>query len=218
MAHISPYYLNYNRIPYPNLPAGWVQIGDKTLVPQDFNLGYSKSFQKKNFWNDRISFTNRISSSLLFDLQRYTYSKLTFSYGMDFEISRFIVMKFNISSENTQIYRYFQGLPFFTSSVPIPSSVETNFFVDLLNSFRFDSENLRRESAFKLKSFSLDVVHHLGDWDATLGITLSPYLDSTAGTLPSWKFNNQISFLVKWVPIEEVRTQITHDKDRLGFN
>jgi hypothetical protein len=109
-------------------------------------------------------------------------------------------------------------LPFFTTSVPLPPGVETNLFVDLFNSFRFDNDNLRRESAFKLKSFGLNVVHHLGDWDATFGITLSPYLDSTAGTIPSWKFNNQISFLIKWAPIEEIRTEIRNDKDKIEFN
>jgi hypothetical protein len=97
--------------------------------------------------------------------------------------------------------------------------VETNFFRDLVNSFRFDRNDLRRSSAFKLKSFRLDLIHHLGDWDATLGITLSPYLDrnvSPPNSL-SWKFNTEISFMVRWIPIQEIRTEIAVDKDRIIF-
>jgi hypothetical protein len=155
-------------------------------------------------------------ASLNFDLQRYSYSRLTFSFGFEFNISKFLGIKLTASSENSQMYWYFRDLPFFTTDVPLPPTVETNFLIDLANSFRFDREDLRRSSAFKLKSFKLDVIHHLGDWDAILGITLSPYLDRTQ-SVPSWKFNNEISFMVRWIPIEEIRTEIAVEKDRIVF-
>jgi hypothetical protein len=56
----------------------------------------------------------------------------------------------------------------------------------------------------------------MGDWNATLGITLSPYLDQ--GVTPfSYKFNTQISFVVQWLPISEIKTDIAIDKDQWVF-
>jgi hypothetical protein len=87
-------------------------------------------------------------------------------------------------------------------------------FVDLFNSFRFDSEQLRRESGFKLKSFNLALTHYLGDWTAKFGITLSPYLDTTTPNRPQYKFNNEISILVQWIPITEVKTDVYYNKEK----
>ena len=216
MSYISPYYLNYNRLLDPLKPAGWIQMGDKNFEPQELSFSFSNSFPKRALWNNGPFLTFNIGSSLIFDLQRYTYSRLTFSLGLGLEISKFMEIQFSTSSENAQMYRYFKDSFFFKTSVPLPAEAETNFFVDLLNSFRFDNDELRRHSAFKLKTFKLDVVHYLGDWTATLGIALSPYLDQTT-SVPSWKFNNEISFMVKWIPIEEIRTEIGMDKDRMTF-
>jgi hypothetical protein len=203
-------------MPYKLLPTGWVQTGDKDLNPLDFSLSYQKSFKKDQLWNKRLSFSANVNSNIKFDLQRYTYSSLTFSLGLSVGIANFMELSISTSSANSQIYRYFQNLPFFSTSVDLPPGLETNFFKDLINSFRFDDAELRRSSGFKLKSFNLNMVHHLGDWNAKLGITLSPYLDKTASP-PAYKFNNQISFTVQWVPIEEIRTEMTYEKDKITF-
>ncbi|MCL2479749.1 MAG: LPS-assembly protein LptD, partial [Treponema sp.] len=131
-------------------------------------------------------------------------------------VTNFLSIQFTTSSENAQMYRYFKNFPMFTNDVPLPADAQTNFFYDLIDSFRFDNDELRRRSAFKLKSFNLNLIHNLGDWNAVLGITLSPYLD-TSSPIPSWKFNNQISFTVKWVPIQEISTDISSDKGIITF-
>jgi hypothetical protein len=82
-----------------------------------------------------------------------------------------------------------------------------------MNSFRFDDEEKRKSSGFKLKSFGINAVHHLGDWDATLGITLSQILERPVGGNPYYKFNTEISFLVKWIPISEIKTEMKFEKD-----
>ncbi|MCL2833738.1 MAG: LPS-assembly protein LptD [Treponema sp.] len=209
MTYIAPYTLNLD----PSTTIGWIQSGDKSFSPQELSFSISNSFPKTALWNNGPLCSLNVGSSLIFDLQRYTYSKMTFSLGLEMDISNFMNIQFSTTSENAQMYKYF---PFFTNNIELPSGTETNFLFDLLNSFRFDSDNLRRHSAFKLKSFSLNVIHNLGDWNATLGITLSPYLD-TNSSVPSWKFNNIISFTVKWVPIEEIRTEIGVDKDKITF-
>ena len=134
--------------------------------------------------------------------------------GFTLGISSFLDISLNTTSENAVVFRYFQNLPFFDLPVELPG--EQNCLVDLFNSFRFDDDTLRRSSGFKLKSFRLNLVHHLGDWNAKLGITLSPHLDQSESR-PVYKFNNEISFLIQWVPISEIKTEITANKDKIVF-
>jgi hypothetical protein len=195
--------------------SGWMQsTSEEVLNPREFRVAYARTFKKENLWNKRLSFSLNINSTLSLDLQRYTYSQHSFTMGFTLGISNFLDISLNTSSLNTVVFRYFQNLPFFDLPMELPG--EQNCFVDILNSFRFDDDELRRSSGFKLKSFRLNLDHHLGDWNAKLGITLSPYLDQSSGR-PVYKFNNEISFLIQWVPISEIKTEITANKDKIVF-
>jgi hypothetical protein len=198
--------------PYELSDLGWVVKSDasETFNPREFRLEYSQSYSKQKLWKDRISFSVNVSSSLAIDLQRYTYSKFLFNLGFTLAIAKFLDLSFTTSSENAVVFRYIQNLPFFSLDEEIPG--EKDFFTDLFNSFRFDNEVLRRSSGFKLKSFGLSLTHHLGDWNAKLNWRLSPYLDSTISP-PAYRFNNEISFIVQWIPISEAKTEITYNKD-----
>ncbi|MDR3342781.1 MAG: LPS-assembly protein LptD [Treponema sp.] len=197
-------------------PQGWVlSIEDEKLNPLTFKAAYTKTFKKVSLWDNRFSFSMSMNSSLSFDLQRYTYSKFTNTFGFTLGIVNFLDIAFSTTSENAVVFRYFQNLPFF--ELPVELSGEQNFFIDLFNSFRFDDESLRKSSGFKLKAFKIDLVHHLGDWNAKLGITLTPYLDQSSGSVPVYKFNNTVSFLVQWIPITEIKSEITSDKDKMVF-
>jgi hypothetical protein len=196
-------------------PNGWVQsTAEEILNPREFRVVYAKTFKKENLWNKRLSFSFSINSALSLDLQRYTYSQYSFIMGFTLGISNFLDISLNTTSMNTVVFRYFQNLPFFDLPAELPG--EQNCFVDILNSFRFDDDALRRSSGFKLKSFRLNLVHHLGDWNAKLGITLSPYLDQSTSR-PVYKFNNEISFLIQWVPISEIKTEINVNKEKIVF-
>jgi hypothetical protein len=191
---------------------GWILSPEpEKLNPREFKLSYTGTLKRDSLWGNRLAFSFNVNTSLLFDLQRYTYSSFIFSLGIVFNISNFLDIAFTATSENAVIYRYFQNLPFFRLPVEFPG--ENNPLVDLFNSFRFDNQALRRESGYKLKSFNLTMVHHLGDWNARLGITLSPYLDQASRPY-QYRFNNEISFLVQWVPVTEIQTEIYYDKDR----
>ncbi|MDR0452897.1 MAG: LPS-assembly protein LptD, partial [Treponema sp.] len=199
--------------PYDLTNRGWeVKPGtDETFNPREFRAEYSQTYAKQELWKDRISFRISVGSSLSLDLQRYTYSKFLFNFSFTLGITKFLDISFNTSSENAVVFRYIQDLPVFGFEGEIPG--EKNVFIDLINSFRFDNEILRRSSGFKLKSFGLSLTHHLGDWTAKLDWRLSPYLD-TSGTPPySYRFNNEISFVVQWIPISEAKTEITYNKD-----
>ncbi|MDR3168095.1 MAG: LPS-assembly protein LptD [Treponema sp.] len=196
---------------------GWIQnTGDDDLKLnlRDLRVSYAQSYKKDSLWNNRFSFSVNVNSSLSFDFQRYTYSRFTFTLGFTLAVINFLDLSFSATSENSVIFRYFQNIPFFNLDVELPG--ERNLFIDLMNSFRFDSEERRKSSGFKLKTFNLSLVHHLGDWNAKLGVTLSPYLDQSSYPY-RYKFNNEISFLVQWVPISEIKTEMRYDKDKLVF-
>lgn len=198
--------------PYELIPGqGWQSVtGTEQLNPRELRFAYSDTFTKSGLWKNRFSFSIVPSTNLTFDLQRYSYSKLDFSLGFRISISKFLDLELSTSSENQVIMRYLQDLPFVNLPQEIPG--EKNFFVDLINSFRFDDEQLRRNSGFKMKSFNLSLTHHLGDWTAKLGWTISSYLPTGSRT---YKFNNAISFIVQWIPISEVKTDIYYNKDVL---
>jgi len=190
------------------------QLFEQSLEPQNLNFGYTRTFTKADMWGKRLSFSVNVNSSMTFDLQRYTNSRLTFGLGLGTRIANFMDLSFSTTSENTTLYRYFQNLPFFD---PIPvdlySGVETGFFRDIVNSLRFGDEEMRKQSGFKLRSINVSLLHHLGDWNARLTIHSTPQLDQTS-TPPAFKFQNEISFLVQWVPIAEIRTQIDYSRDK----
>jgi hypothetical protein len=191
---------------------GWVQKGDGKLHPRELRFGFSKSTPSRSFWKERLSLALAADSNLFIDLQRYTYSKFDASLRFTLGITDFLDLTFGATSENAMVYRYLRRIPAF--QLPIPEIGEPNVFKDLVNSFRFDNKELRTESGFKLKSLNLDAVHHMGDWNATLGISLFPYLEQPSGAAPYYKFNTQLSFLVQWLPISEIKSELKIDKDK----
>jgi lipopolysaccharide assembly outer membrane protein LptD (OstA) len=193
-----------------NRPTGWYENAGEALNIQEMRLTYDKTFSVGE--NGPLIFSLNINTGLTFDLQRYTYSKFIFTLGINININRFLDFTLRSYSENAVVYRYLQDLPFFKIGVNVPG--EKNPLVDLLNSFRFDNSDLRKASGFKLKSFGLDMTHHLGDWDAILGMTLTPELDRNSSP-PAYMFNTVISFVIRWKPISELKTEMNYDRE--GF-
>jgi lipopolysaccharide assembly outer membrane protein LptD (OstA) len=208
-----PYEFNYQGSVDSTLADGWVQKGEQSLQHRDLVFGYQKTSKKNSFWKDRLSLAFNVNTSMTFDLQRYTYSRLNFSGGLTLGLSNFLDLSFSVTSENTYIYRYFKDLPGFELPIEMPEGEQNNFFLDLMNSFRFDDEERRKSSGFKLKSLSLNAVHHLGDWNASLGISLSQILERPSGGNPYYKFEPKISFVVQWIPISEIKTEMYYEKD-----
>jgi lipopolysaccharide assembly outer membrane protein LptD (OstA) len=208
----EPFRYNHNGSVDNNQPNGWLQMANKGLYPHELKFAFRDTFTRNNLWNNRLSFSLTLNSDLGFDLQRYTNSKLTFGLTLKMGITSFLDLNLSTSSENVVVFKYFQDLPFFSLPTHLYPGQETNVFVDLFNSFRFDDDNLRRSSGFKLKTLALSFTHHLGDWDAKLSMNMTPYLPPGS---TSYKFNNEISFLVQWIPISEIKTQIDYSKEKL---
>jgi hypothetical protein len=191
--------------------AGWEARAstDAKLRPGAITAAFSTAFKKDNLLNKTLGFSLNPSISLNLDLQRYTYSSLSFSLSFTLEISKFLSLSMGTSSQNQEMYRYLSFLPFFkehASEIPKDTTKTDNFFLDLINSFRFDDEELRKSSGFKLKSFSFSATHHLGDWDAKLTVGLTPYREGM-----EYKFDTQVAFLLQWLPISELKTELTYE-------
>ncbi|MDR1637771.1 MAG: LPS-assembly protein LptD [Treponema sp.] len=210
-----PYEFNHQGSVDSKQPDGWIQQQqvEPSLQHRDLVFGFQKTTKKNSFWKDRLTLALNVNTSMTFDLQRYTYSRLNFSGGLTLGISNFLDLSLSVTSENPYIYRYFKDLPGFGLPVEFPEGEQNNFFLDLMNSFRFDDEEKRKSSGFKLKSFGINAVHHLGDWNATLGIALSQKLERPSSGDPYYKFDTEISFAVQWIPISEIKTEMNYEKD-----
>jgi len=189
----------------------WVQkTGDPTLQSNNFSLNYSKSTSKLEFWEKRLQFSVNNSQRLFIDLQRYTSSNYTFSLGFTLGINKFVDLSMSANSENAAIYRYFKDMhPFNTAPIEVPEGDQNNLFLDLINSFRFDDEELRQKSGYKMKNFRISATHYLGDWNAILNWTMSPYRPPGERR---YEISNEVSFLVQWIPITELKSDVSYNK------
>ena len=188
-------------------------VSSGMLEPAIFSLNYIDSFKDTSLWKNRLSYTLDINSNLNMDLQRYANSVFIFSLGTTLKIAQFLDISFSAKSQNSVVFRYVQNWPIWDSPTTMPG--EQNPLKDLLDSFRFDDEALRKKSGFKLKSLNFKAIHYLGDWNASLGIDLTPYLN-TAITPKRYQFNTSVSFLVQWVPIPEFKAE-TFSDSKNGF-
>jgi hypothetical protein len=191
----------------------WIQrTGDARLQSSNLLFNFSKSFSFRDLLNKRLNFSINTGSRLLFDLQRYTNSNLTFNLGFTMGISKFLDLTMSINSENSVVYRYFKDLPFFADApIELIEGPQNNFFLDLINSFRFDDEELRKLSGFKMRTFTINATHYLGDWNATLRWTMAPYRPQGSR---QYEMNNEVSFLLQWIPISEIKSDISYTKIR----
>jgi hypothetical protein len=191
---------------------GEAKSGDPNYLirSRDFSVRYLKNFSQVELWENHVTRSVNADSYLSFDLQQYTNSKFTLNLNFTFNINKILDLSLSTDSENSYIYRYFRNLPLFRDAeIEIPDGPQNNLFLDLLNSFRFDDDKLRGVSGFKMKSFHVSAVHYLGDWNATLNWTMTPY--RPAGTR-SYEMNNEVSFLLQWIPISEIKSDISYNK------
>jgi hypothetical protein len=190
---------------------GWVvSTGKESHEPKDLSFAFNPKALTQSLWNDRLSYSLNFNTGLFFDLQRYTSSRFNMGLTFTLKIPNFLDLSMSVNSENAVIYRYYRSLiKDLPAGIRDAEGEQYNLFLDLLNSFRFDDDNRRRSSGFKMKSFSMNLTRKFGDWDAAFGIAMAPYLP--AGEL-KYELNSEVSFSVKWIPISEFKTDMTYSK------
>ncbi len=184
---------------------GWQQRADKEFLPYSLSFSYSPSTKTIYTWKNRISLGLGLSTSVVADLLKPTSSYFTFAPSISFKIHEFLTFTFTSSSRNSVIYRYFGN--------KVGLSGETNFFKDLINSFRFDDDSLREMSGFKLQSLQFTITHEMHDWDFSMSFKIEPRLlndgfDKGKETASYYDFNPYITISILWRPMGAMKTEI----------
>jgi len=191
----------------------WVPRSEEpALLNEDFFAQYGKRFDFNPSWAAINTLFFRLDSGLLFDLQRYDNSRLTFGIGSGLE-TRFMRVTLSASSSNDAVFRYFRNWPMFSDfPIDLGDGRQNNFFLDLFDSFRFSNEEARRRSGFKIRDLVLDVRRFFGDWEASLNWRMQPHRPNVVGA--NWEMQNTVSFVVKWTPIPEFKTEVDFNQGR----
>jgi lipopolysaccharide assembly outer membrane protein LptD (OstA) len=198
----------------PTQGGKWLQQTEEepSLHPRDLTFTYAKSTPAKDIIKNKLGFSMNINTRLFFDLQRHTNSNYQLTTGFTLKINGFLDLSLSATSENAVIFRYFKGVPGMEDLTKMYiDGPQNNIFTDLIDSFNFFDESKRKRSGFKMKSFNFRAVHHLGDWDATLDVAMSPYLDPLSSP-PKYEVNAEVSFLVQWSAITEIKTDLKYEK------
>ncbi len=197
-AYDMNYTYGYDFIPL----TGWKVRTEKEFLPYSFTLSYAPATWTVRTWKNRVALGLGLSTSVAADFLRPTNSYFTFAPSISFKIHEFVTLTFSATSRNSVIYRYFGN------KHKLPG--EENLFKDLLNSFRFDNEQLRKNSGFKLKSLNLSLTHDLHDWDFKLDFKIAPQLKTENGK-KYYDFNPYMSISVVWRPMGAMKTEIVDD-------
>ena len=185
----------------------WQQYGEPVLQPKALSFSYNNSFPAAELIKNRLLISFDVNTSLTYDLQRHTNSNFLLTFGFKLTIPGLLEFSMSATTYNSVIWRYFKdfkGMEDLTSMYP--SGPQNNFFIDLLDSFNFFDEAKRRRSGFKIQRFDLSVTHFLGDWQAELGVSMYPY----RGDERNFKITADISFVIQWRPITEIRTDMQY--------
>lgn len=133
---------------------------DGSVKFKEFNISLSLPTSSFQFWKGRVYFSLLLDSKLHFDVLDISKSYFNISLSLNTSIAEFMDMKLSVSSENTRLERYFVKK---TNEFMI-----LEMFDDLLRSFDFFDlmqKNSRNNTAFVLKSISLEFVHYMSDWN-----------------------------------------------------
>ena len=184
------------------------QLSGGEIEPASISAAYRLAQKSLYFWKNRSRLEAAINSSWSMNLYPNTAgfydNNLIFTFNMKYILYKFLELSVTTNSYNNRTYRYFPGM----------TTVWINPLTDLLKSFNFFDIQDRYDSAFKLKNMVVDMVHHMHDWDLTLRYEGKPLLETIAGK-PTYTWADTFSILLQWIPIPEIRSNLTGDKD--GF-
>ena len=204
---------------------GWVINGDgeKEFQPYQFSLAYASGTKTFKYLNERISWSPSLSTSVVYDFVRPTSSYFKFIPALTFKVNDFLNLTFSAETKNSIIYRYFCSDDDYKKYYS--GTGERSILQDLMDSFRFDSEDKRKSSAFKLQSLKIDVTHDLDDWDFNCSFSIKPRLLTPSSTGYSgdgkssyYDFSPYLSISVAWRPLASMKTQIVDEYGEWKLN
>ena len=209
LSYIQSYVLGYDFDPLK----GWTlpkdaTDEDKEFLPYSLSLSYSLPGNNFSTWFNRVTYSLGLSTSIVADLLRPTNSYFLFTPSVKFKVHEFCDITFSASTRNSVLYWYFHNEEgdLYSEWGGFPGNV----LKDLCDSFRFDDEEKRQNSGFKLKSFNMTVSHDLHDWKANMTMKIEPRIITENGK-KMYDFKPYITIGVVWNPMESMKTTIIDD-------
>ncbi len=181
------------------------EAGEEAFVPSAINTGYTLDFTKDPYWKNRMRFSTKLNLDYEVDLQQFNDNVLSFTWDFSYRVHEFLDLNYSMTSSNDNMYLYFDS---YRDMLGIEE--EYNFFTDLLKSFNIFSSGQqdRYDSHFNVSRINLDLVHHLGEWDFTLGYTGYPKQDDDR-----YEWDNEFTITLQWNPIPKIITDIQRSDD-----
>jgi hypothetical protein len=189
-----------------DVDAGFVVTGaDAVLMPAEVSLAYRAPTDPLFVWHNRIRIVPVVSSLMLFDLYRFTSSRLDVTAGLKATIYRFVDLDLSVTSYNGKLYRYIEP---WAKEV---GQTRLDPWQDLLSSYAFFDKTKREESSFKLKSVALKATHDLGDWDVAVEYSGTQKLTTKKSGGEEYVWTPVFSIIIEWKPIPEIRRTVAKD-------
>jgi hypothetical protein len=195
----------------------WIWKARKTpeFLPVSLSLSYLNNGKQIAAWKNRMKLLLGVSTEFRYDMIRPISSYFSFSPILTFEVNQFLHISFSSTSRNTTVFRYFQDAAGFPVDIP----GEKDMFKDLTNSFAFWDEDLRKSSAFKLQTFTLEITHELHDWLLDSKLSVSPRSISTSEPdISVSRYETKFSLSVLWRPMQSIKTSISDDDGVFTLN
>ncbi len=195
---------------YPIDPYGEVTGNEKSLFPSTVAFQYSLPGFDYYMWKNRIKISLGFDTGWHINLQKYSDNNFNFLFKFNLSIYKFLELSFASESYNKHTYLY------------IPQMAErvnmrwVNPLTDLLRSFNFFNIEDRYASSFKIKNLTFRMIHHLHDWDVSVGYSGSPFLKVENDGTMKYVWEPSFSISVKWNAIPQIKAKV--EKTSNGFN
>ncbi len=205
-------FLAERRIPVEWGGTSFVATGEgPRLLPAEALLSYKAPTQPMLLWRNRIRLVPLVTANLLFDLYRFTNSRLETTAGVKATIHRFLDVDLSVSSYNRQIFQYVA--PWGEEVEIVPGTYEwVNPLEDLWWSFSFWDRDKRKASFFKLGAINVKANHDLGDWNIAFEYSGAWKLEPKSGGVgDDYVWLPTFSIVIEWKPIPEIRRSVQKD-------
>ena len=182
----------------------WTEL-EEDFVPSSFSTGYDWKFGQKELWKNRIFWDTDLTLDWTRDLQKYTKNELSFIWNYHLNIFQFLDLEYAMTTVNQNMYLYSED---YRDRLGIDG--EYSFWEDLSRSFNIFSPDQqdRYDSFFNLKNISLDLIHHLREWDLTLSYEGWPELEENR-----YEWQSKVSIFLKWNPIPQIQADILYSEE-----
>jgi len=196
---------------FPTGGGEWQPYGNIVLNSKELSFLYNQQSSDIEIIKNRINLSFDVRTSLNFNLQQHTNSNFQLTLGLNLNIPGFLELKMSATAQNSVILRYFKDMPGMEDlTFMYPDGPQNNVLIDLLDSFNFLDDTMRRRSGFKMQRLNFTATHFLGDWTAELGVSMYPFRN-TALADRTFSIVADISFIIKWIPISEIYSDISLD-------